>query len=220
MSNWIFSNTIGLWLCLLSIQAGAEQVTGLADLADSQEDLRLLVRNNEDHCSLIKMDYKLVFNKYGPRPQTSNGTILTGGRITSWEGLYAQDGVKLRHDVSLNYDAGLSRRRIEVVDGEVLKATSEAGDQKQGAVANLEKYMRCMIPPLALGIYPFDDNRRLSDVLVPETARIHELTEYEGRPVAVVDVQLQERPRGWARFWIDRERGVFLKKESYGFTGM
>ena len=72
------------------------------------------------------------------------------------------------------------------------------------------------ITPLAWTMRVFADNHRLSDLLIPELARIHEAGDTINRwPTTVVDVRHPDTVTDYARLWLDVESGLPLQIDTY-----
>jgi hypothetical protein len=172
------------------------------------------------------MSYKTQFDYTIPKSELeieryiASGSRKIAGRKYSYNvGVWAQDGVK--HHVSLDSYFGpndLANSKVTIVNGKVTKSATKP-DLMKGSIANRETFRWTRIGPQHLGLRPLG-RYKLSELLAPENAIVHEETEFIGdREAFIIDAKrpFQETPY-YARIWIDVERCMPLKIQHYGLT--
>ena len=209
----LFFATAILWSCL---------PTGARDFASPQEQsveqiallgaIREKIRNNESLFQLIKMDWSVEKVWMSP---PSKSPRAGGRRITSHEGMWAQDGILQHWDRNSFSDGESLRSYITVFDGEVVRNGLKP-DFMSGTISPVEKSPWHRSPMMYLGIRLFDVRHRTTDLLVPEHAWVEkEKQEHRGRPVYVVNVIEPGKPHKLAKLYIDCERNMPVNIKQY-----
>jgi len=211
-----------VWMCLFHVALIGQIAFTEQSPVETLESVRNLVAKNEALMCLIKMDYRLDYERTGDVPDfgskalTSSGYMKTGDSVfASCEGVWAQDGIR-QYSFNDYFDssAELITGYINIVDGEVMKRAKP--DLMKGKISKMEEFNWRDIFPALLGLRPFEAENNLSDILVPQYASLHKDTEMvDGRQVYVVDVNRPVQPVYFARIWIDRLWGVPLKLQYF-----
>lgn len=183
--------------------------------------LRALVAENEALFSLIKMRWTVRIDPGLTESELESMRDEMSGRrsgppYTHYVGTWAQDDI--RQHLDTDFFSGPNRWErgdIRVVDGEVT-IEGYKPDFMIGAINHIEKFKAINVPIMLLGLKPFNSQHKLSELILPEYASIHEKREViDGRETYVVDIQKPSRPGRVARIWIDCERGAALRLEYY-----
>jgi len=180
--------------------------------------VRELVARNEALTSLIKMDYMVRYERTGEQdePKAVGRRSRRGRPYAHLRGVWAQNREKQYLKVE-SFHAGdeLANRTTKVIDGHVMKMWGGRPDRIGGWIQEI-RFDWAGVAPVRLGPRPFEGLRRLSEVLVPEYASVHDDREViDGRKAYVVDVRRPAEHTYYARVWIDCERGMPLRLEYY-----
>jgi hypothetical protein len=179
--------------------------------------LRKGVVDNEAKVSLVRMEYK-YFSKIGNESLPRTGSLKRrpeGRQGSHMQCVYAQDDERVHSTVSLYADKEWISGWIHVINGEVRK-TARLPDLMTGRIDHIETFNWVEVGFVGLGLRPFKNKYRLSELLVPAYVSIYEdHTTIDGRDAAIVDVKNPDSPTSFSRLWIDLEKSAPLRIERY-----
>lgn len=179
------------------------------------------VRANEGKLALIKMEFCADFTSEGDLPDYSYLPRVSSREqpeVHHEETEWAQDGIRQRFVRRIFSEHGLGYGAICVVDGEVRKG-GDWPKLKRGTIKDVSQYDRWMANFASLLFYrpfyrPEDGARLLSEILA--TAEVTSdvvVQKLHDRAVFVVDIKGETSP--WTRLYIDAERGLLLRSDSF-----
>ena len=218
-----------LLYCSVYLALAMTELTAAARQAQtpSLENIRRMVKKNEEAYSLIKMRHTIWlqgqpdeenedhFAQSGS--QTNTGGRKTGARPYSHiHGTWAQDGVRQHADTDRFYAEGeWAKGYLDVVDGEVLKRGSKP-DLMAGGIAFMSEFDWSSVGPVLLGARLWTGRWSLGELLTPEYSVVHETIDIvDGHDTYIVDITNPKHPSYFQRAWIDVKRGMPLRLESY-----
>lgn len=181
------------------------------------------VRSNEQKLSLIRMRFHAKFSSEGQTPEQSSDPRAGSKRAVRHEEIeWAQDGIRqyFVHRDTKQEDDGSIFGEISVVDGEVYKSADWPA-LKRGTVRDVSKYDRWMVNYAALLYYrpfyrPGAGARLLSETLASaEVVSDVALESLNDRQVYLLDVRFQETPSAFKRLYVDRQRGLLLRSDTF-----
>ena len=191
---------------------------GKAKQTSSLQSIRETVAQNEKLYSLVKLNYTRkdsasIPDSELPDPRRMFSNKNVGPRLKYVECTWAQDGIKqhMRNEHYSNAGEQLTGH-LSVTDGEVSKMAM-LPDLMTGNIVRHADFSWVMCDLRVLGLRPFDARRKLSELLVEEHASFDgEIAVVDGRQAYVVII---EHAEGFAKWWIDCERGMLVKSENY-----
>jgi hypothetical protein len=182
------------------------------------ETIRESVARNETLINPIKMNYTVKYSRKGERqlPAATGNRRPSGRRFSHSNCIWAQDGEKhyARDDCFYgpNEPAGST---VYVFDKQVT-TMGEMPDLMEGAISAIDTHDWYNVMVAKLGLRPFEGQHRLSEILVPEYASLHDDIEMlDGHQTYIVDAKRPTYLHYFARIWIDKQRGMPLHISYY-----
>lgn len=213
--------TIALAIVVLSSTSPTSGMDEKEDEKDVLDNLRELVIANEEAMSLIKFNFRKDALKTRSIPYMPvGGNIPVAARPLKYTlGVWAQNGNCL-YKKRLGYydDHTLASVYVQVVDGEVLLSAKMADEEQitSGSISPMSRFRGAFMWFSNYGLRPIDNERKLSQLLAPSSAAVHEQREYvDGYVTVVVDVRCPEDNNYFQRLWIDEARGLPLRSHFY-----
>lgn len=202
--------------------------TGEPDLPSDPSPLAALreaVAANEAKATLIRMEYQgwpeqsIDVPQHIRVPQMPNSKRGPGRLFTGSRSLWAQDGARLHSTVSYYVGEEMDKSNVIVSTGEVIKR-GRLPDLMEGAISPIDRFRWMRVEPVALGLRPYGNEYTLSQLLLPQYARLcDESAVIDGRKTVVVEIRSPTPPARVVRVWIDAERHVPLRIEHYRLQG-
>ena len=183
------------------------------------ETVRKLVARNEALSNPIKMNYTVKKSRKGERklPVATGGRRPSGRTFSHSECIWAQDGEK--HYAKVQYFYGPNEPAgsdVYVFDDKII-TRGKMPELMEGSISAVDTRDWYNVMVAKLGPRPFEGAHRLSEILVPEYATLHdEIEMLDGRQTYVVDARQPTYPHYFARIWIDKQRGMPLRIWYYG----
>jgi len=185
------------------------------------ETLQQTVRKNDELTTLIKMSYTVTLDNSNSSEHNSSNSPkssrqITGQIFSSWEGTWAQDGIRQFSDMSPFYFEGVPDKNktdyIRVINGQVSKI-AEKSDFMRGSINTIEAFVFADIGPMHLGMkLPKEPYglASLSELIDSTESRIIKANEiFDERPVCVIESRIPELVV--YELWIDQEKGIPLQ---------
>ena len=174
------------------------------------ETLRQGVVRNEKLIDPIKLSYTVRLSRTGERPQPMTGMRRPGRSYSHFDVVWAQSGG--RQYVRKQYFYGPNepaRGDVTVLNGGVRTQAQRPEHIAIDAARNTDWYHSLAAK---LRLRPFEDQRQLSEMLVPPHATLlKERETVAGRSARVVDITRPDQGIYVARLWIDTDSGMPLR---------
>lgn len=181
------------------------------------ETVRELVARNEALINPIKMNYTVKKSRKGERPEYIGGATRLGRRYSHSNCIWAQDGEKHYARVDYFYGPNEPAGSTAYVFDAQTTTRGKLPELMQGTISALDTHDWYNVMVAKLGFRPFEGQYRLSEILVPEYASLHdEIEMLNGRETYVVDARRPIPYTYFARIWIDKQRGMPLRIWYYG----
>jgi len=178
------------------------------------ETLRRRVANNEKLIDPIKLNYTVKLSRTGELPQSPRGGRGLGRSYSHYDVVWAQSGS--RQYVQQEYFYGPNepaRNEVKILDGNLRTQASRPEHVSIEPVGRTDWYDNLTAK---LRLRPFEDQRWLSEMLVPSYATLLDRTEtIDGRSACVVDLTRAEFGASITRLWIDQDSGIPLRARVY-----
>jgi hypothetical protein len=177
----------------------------------SLETIREQVARNEKLIDPIKMSYTVKKSRKGERqlPAGGGGIRARGRTFSHINYIWAQDGKK--HFARTDYFYGpneLASSDVYIFDNDIT-TRGKMPDLMEGSINNSDRFDWNNVLFAKLGLRPFEGQYRLSEILVPEYATLHDKIEIlNNRETYVIDARQPDYPPYFARIWIDKLRGM------------
>ena len=176
------------------------------------ETVRELVVRNEKLINPIKMEYTVKNSRKGERPEPIGGAMRLGRRYSHSNCIWAQDGEKHFARVDYFYGPNEPAGSTAYVFDAQITTRGKLPDLIQGTIGSRDTYDWYNVMVAKLGLRPFEGRYRLSEILVPEYASLHDETEIlNSRETYVVDAGRPIPYTYFARIWIDKQQGMPLR---------
>ena len=182
------------------------------------ETVRKLVARNEALSNPIKMNYTVKKSRKGERklPVATGGRRPSGRTFSHSECIWAQDGEK--HYAKVQYFYGPNEPAgsdVYVFDDKII-TRGKMPELMEGSISAVDTRDWYNVMVAKLGPRPFEGAHRLSEILVPEYASLHDEIEIlNGRQTYVIDVRRPPYHASFARIWIDMQRRMPLHINYY-----
>ena len=181
------------------------------------ETIRELVAQNEKLINPIKMNYTNKKSRKGERQLPTGGARTSSGRRFSHSNcIWAQDGEKHYARVDYFYGPNEPAGSTAYVFDNQVTIIGKPPELMQGHVQTGDTHDWYHVMVAKLGLRPFEGRHRLSEILVPEYASLHdEIEMLDGRQTYVVDAKRPTYLHYFARIWIDKQWGMPLRINYY-----
>jgi hypothetical protein len=176
--------------------------------------VRKLVARNEALINPIKLEYTVNIRRTGERQiPAATGGRRRGRAYSHFNYVWAQDGEKHYARTDSFYGPNeLARSTVYVFDDQII-TMGKLPELMEGTISAVDTRDWYNVMVAKLGLRPFEGEHRLSEILLPEYASLHDEFEIlNGRETYVIDTR---RPSyhhtSFARIWIDKQRGMPLR---------
>ena len=177
------------------------------------EAVREQVARNEALINPIKMEYTVKLSRKGERQiPAATGGRRRGRTYSHSNYVWAQDGEKHYARVDRFYGPNeLARSTVYVFDDQIT-TMGKLPELMEGTISAVDTHDWYYVMVAKLGLRPFEGEHRLSEILLPEYASLHDEFEIlNGRETYVIDARRPSYHTSFARIWIDKQRGMPLR---------
>ena len=201
------------FLLLSAIPGYSSELTTIPEKV-SLETIREQVARNEELINPIKMSYTVKKSRKGERqlPVGGGGKRARGRTFSHVDYIWAHDGEK--HFARTDYFYGPNEPAssdVYVFDNDIT-TRGKMPDLMEGTINNFDRFDWYNVMVAKLGLRPFEGLHKLSEILVPEYASLHdEIQMLNGHQTYVVDAKRPTYPHYFARIWIDTQRRMPLQ---------